>query len=165
MLGVTLVFGLPMLVAGGMIDPQGLPVRGLISVAGIMLVVVPIGGWFVFATQLVLPTAGRSRLGAVFNLWIGGTLTAVAVIYWLYAALGYPRPDARIDVAAHALIPFAPRAGLAIGLFCLSMLVSSGVVGAVAPILRPEVAIRSAVIGGVVLFGLVYGCGYLLLIT
>jgi hypothetical protein len=43
------------------------------------------------------------------------------------------------------------------------MLVSSGVVGTVAPILRPEVAIRSAVIGGVVLFGLVYGCGYLLL--
>jgi hypothetical protein len=52
------------------------------------------------------------------------------------------------------------RAGLAIGLFCLSMLVSSGVVGAVAPILRPEVAIRSALIGGVVLFGLVYGAGW-----
>jgi hypothetical protein len=67
-------------------------------------------------------------------------------------------------VAAHALIPFAPRAGLALGLFCLSMLVSSGVVGAVAPILRPEVAIRSAVIGGVVLFGLVYGAGWVLVL-
>jgi hypothetical protein len=49
---------------------------------------------------------------------------------------GYPRPDARIDAPAHALIPFAPRAGLALGLFCLSMLVSCGLVGAVAPILR-----------------------------
>ena len=55
-----------------------------------------------------------------------------------------------------------PRAGLAIGLFCLSMLVSSGVVGAIAPILRRETAINSAVVGGVVLFGLVYGAGWLL---
>jgi hypothetical protein len=42
------------------------------------------------------------------------------------------------------------------------MLVSSGVVGAVAPVLRPEVAIRSAVIGGVVLFAVVYGAGWAL---
>jgi hypothetical protein len=156
------VFGLPMLVAGAMIDPQGLPLRGLVSFTGIMLVLVPIGGWFVFATQLVLPTAGRSRLGAVFNLWIGGTLTAVAVIYWLYAALGYPGPGARIDAAAHALIPFAPRAGLGIGLFCLAMLVSCGVWGAISPILRAEVAVSGALISGCVLFVIVYGAGWFL---
>lgn len=165
MLGVALVFGLPMLIAGAMIDPQGLPLRGLVSYTGIILILLPIGGWLVFAFQLVSPTTGRSRLGAVFNLWIGGTLTAVAVIYFLASAFGYPRPDARIDAAAHALIPFAPCAGLALGLFCLSVLVSSGVVGAVAPMLRPEVAVRGALIGGVVLFGLLYGCGYLLLNT
>jgi hypothetical protein len=79
-----------------------------------------------------------------------------------YSVLRYPRPDARIDAAAHALIPFAPRTGLALGLLRLSMLVSFGVVGAIAPILRPEVAIRSALICGCVLFGLVYGVGWLL---
>jgi hypothetical protein len=165
MLGVTLVFGLPMLLAGAMIDPQGLHLWGLVSFTGIMLILLPIAGWYLFAAQLVLPTAGRTRLGAVFNLWLGGTLVGVAVICWIWEVVGYPRPDARIDASAHALIPFMPRAGLALGLFCLSMLVSSGVVGAVAPILRPEVAIRSALIGGAVLFVVVYGCGYLLLIT
>jgi hypothetical protein len=88
------------------------------------------------------------------------------VIYFLASAsasaFGYSRPDARIDAAA--LIPFEPRAGLAIGLFCLSMLVSCGVVGAAAPILRPEVAISSALIGSVVLFGLVYGTGWWLIL-
>jgi hypothetical protein len=165
MLGVTLIFGLPMLVAGAMIDPQGLHLWGLVTFTGIMLILLPIAGWYLFATQLVLPTAGRRRLGAVFNLWLGGTLVGVAVVCWIYEVMGYPRPDAPIDAAAHALIPFMPRAGLALGLFCLSMLVSSGVVGAVAPILRPAVAIRSAVIGGCVLFGLVYGAGWYLVIT
>jgi hypothetical protein len=162
MLGVTPVFGLPMLVAGAMIDPQGLHLWGLVSFTGIMLILLPIGAWYLFAAQLVVPTAGRSRLGAVFNLWIGGTLVGVAVICWIWEAMGYPRPDARVDASAHMLIPFMPRAGLALGLFCLLMLVSSGVVGAVAPILRPEVASVAALIGGAVLFAVVYGAGWAL---
>lgn len=163
MFGVTIVFGVPMLIAGTMISPEGLHFWGLVSYAGIMLVLMPFaGGWQLLAAQLVVPTAGRSRLGAVFNLWIGGTFTAVAVISWVASVLSFPRPGAPIDAAAHALVPFMPRAGLAIGLFCLSMLVSSGVVGAIAPILLRATAISSAIVGGVVLFGLVLGAGWLL---
>jgi hypothetical protein len=39
------------------------------------------------------------------------------------------------------------------------MLVASGVVGAIAPVLRHEVAIQSALIGGTVLFVIVYTAG------
>jgi hypothetical protein len=46
-----------------------------------------------------------------------------------------------------------------VGLFALSMLISCGVVGAIAPVLRREVAIRSALVGGTVLFAVVYGAG------
>ena len=73
MFGITIIFGLPMLVAGAMIDPQGLHLRGLVTYAAIMLVLLPFaGGWQLLAAQLVFPTAGRTRLGAVFSLWIGG---------------------------------------------------------------------------------------------
>src|SRR5580704_16626553 len=54
--------------------------------------------------------------------------------------MSYPRPGARIDPIGHVLIPYAPRAGLAIGLLALCMLISSGVCGAISPILRPHVA-------------------------
>jgi len=159
---IAAIFGVPLLIAGAMIDPQGLHLGGLLTHTAIMLVLMPFGGWFLFASQLVLPTAGGSRLGAVIGLWLVGTLTAVAVIFWLYSVLGYPRPDARIDPTGHMLIPFAPRAGLAIGLFCLSMLVSSGVWGAIAPVLRPRVAISGALISGCALFAIVYGGGWVL---
>ena len=165
MLTVTLVFGVPLLIAGAMIDPTGLHLGGLLTYAAIMLVLMPICGWYLFASQLVLPNTGGSRLGAVIGLWLGGTLTAVAVIFWLYSVLGYPRPDARIDPTGHMLIPFMPRAGLAIGLFALCMLVSCGVWGAISPILRPEVAISGAVITGCGLFAVVYTGGWLLLVS
>jgi hypothetical protein len=148
-----------MLIAGAMIDPQGLHLSGMLTYTAIMLVLVPFAGWFIFASQLVLPTAGSSRLGAVAGLWVGGTLTGVGVIYWLYAVLGYPRPGTVIDPMGHLLIPFMPRAGLAIGLFALCMLLSSGVWGAIAPILRPEVALPGALISGCVLFLAVYALG------
>jgi hypothetical protein len=162
MFGVTIVFGGSLLVAGTMISPDGLRLWGLINYTLIMLVLSPFAAWQIFAAQLVLPTAGQSRLGAVFNLWIGGSLTAVCVIFFIASVLGYPRPGASIDPSGHLLIPFMPRLGLALGLFCLCEFVSSGLVGAVAPILRREVAILSAVIGGIVLFGIVYGAGCLL---
>ena len=148
-----------------MIDPQGLHPGGLITYAAVMLALMPIGGWLLFASQLVLPSAGRSRLGAVIGLWLGGTLTAVAAIFWIYTVLDYPAADAVIDPTGHLLIPFMPRAGLAIGLFALCMFVSSGCWGAISPILRPEVAISGALITGCVLFVVVYGGGYLLLIS
>ncbi len=134
MFGVTIVFGGSLLIAGTMINPDGLRLRGLINYSLVMLVLMPFAAWQIFATQLVLPTAGRTRLRAVINTWLGGTLTGVCVIFFIASALGYPRPGARIDPNGHLLIPFAPRAGLAIGLFCLCQFVASGVVGTVAPI-------------------------------
>jgi hypothetical protein len=110
------------------------------------------------------PPAARD-LGAVFSLWIGGTLVAVAVISWIASVLDYPRPGAKIDPSGYLLIPFAPRAGLAIGLFALCMLVSCGLWGAISVILRPEVAISGALISGIVLFALVYGAGWWLVLT
>jgi hypothetical protein len=166
MYAVALIFGVPMLVAGAMIDPEGLHLRGLVTYAAIMLVLLPFaGGWQLLAAQLVLPTAGRSRLGAMFSLWIGGTLTAVAVISWIGSVLDYPRPGAKVDPSGHVLIPFMPRAGLAIGLFGLCMLVSCGLWGGIAAVVRPEVAISGAVISGVLLFGFLYSVGWWLVLT
>jgi hypothetical protein len=38
MFGITIVFGVPMLIAGTMISPEGLHFWGLVSYAGIMFV-------------------------------------------------------------------------------------------------------------------------------
>jgi len=86
---ITAIFGVPLLIAGAMIDPQGLHLGGLITYTAIMLVLMPFGGWYLFASQLVLPSAGGSRVGAFIGLWLGGTLTAVAAIFWLYTVLDY----------------------------------------------------------------------------
>jgi hypothetical protein len=165
MYGVAVVFGLPLLLAGAMIDPAGLHLWGLIGYTGIMLVLMPFAGWPLLLTQFVLPTAGHSRLGAVASLWFGGTLTAVAAISWLHSVLGYPSAGAAVDPMGHLLIPYAPRAGLAIGLLALCMLISSAVWGTISPILRPDVAIKGALITGCVLFAVVYVAGYLLVVT
>jgi hypothetical protein len=162
MYAITAVFGVPLLVAGAMIDPQGLHLGGLITYAAIMLVAMPFLGWQLLATEFVFPSAGRTRLGAVIGLWVGGTIVAVAAISFLASALSYPRPGAPIDPSGHMLIPFMPRAALAIGLFALCMLVSTGIWGAAASILRPEVAISGALITECVLFGTVYGGGWLI---
>jgi hypothetical protein len=162
MLGIVLVFALPLLIAGAMIDPAGPHFGGLLAYSAIMFVVLPFIGWSSFLIMAAYPAAGDSRARSVLSFWVGGTVTAVAVINWIYSVLGYPRPGARIDPFGHALIPFAPRTGLAIGLFELCMLVSCGCWGAIAPILRPEVAIKGAFISGCVLFGLLYGAGWIL---
>jgi hypothetical protein len=60
------------------------------------------------------------------------------------------------------LIPFASKMGLAIGLFAPSMRVSSGVWGAISPILRPQVAMSGALISGCGLFLAVYTLGWAL---
>jgi hypothetical protein len=165
MFGVTIVFGGSLLIAGTMISPDGLHIRGLVLYAAIMLVLMPFAAWQIFATQLVLPTAGPTRIRAVINTWVGGTLTAVCAIFFIASVLSYPSPGAKIEPSGHLLIPFMPRFGLALGLFCLCEFVACGVIGAIAPILRREVAIRSALIGGIVLFGLLYGAGWYLVIS
>lgn len=162
MTNIVLLFGLPMLVAGAMIDPAGLHLGGLLTCAAIVFAILPFVGWSSFAVVAVFSPAGESRARSTLSFWIGSSMTTTAVIWFVLSLMSYPRPGARIDPSGHVLIPFAPKTGIAIGLFALSMLVASGVVGAIAPILRPEVAIRSAVIGGTVLFGLVYGAGWIL---
>ena len=96
------------------------------------------------------------------TFWIGASVTATAVIWFIASVLSYPRPGTAIDPTGHLLIPFAPRFGLALGLLCLSLFVSCGCWGAIAPILRPQVALLGALISGCVLFLVVYGAGWLL---
>jgi len=160
---VALVFGLPMLIAGAMISPDGLHLGGFLTVMVILLVVLPFIAWGSFAQAMLFPPAGQSRAGSALSLWLGGTLTAVAVLFWLCALMGYPPAGALIDPSRTQVGPFMPRAGVAIGLFSLSMLVSCGCWGAISPILRPQVALSGALISGCVLFLVVYGAGWVLL--
>jgi len=166
MFGVTIIFGLPMLIAGGMINPDGLRLGGLITYAVIMLILMPFGGgWLLLATQLVVPTAGRTRLGAVLSTWVGGTVLGVAVIFWIASLFSYNPSGSRVDWSAHLLIPYMPKTGIALGLFMLCQLIACGVVGAIAPILQPETAIGSALIGGTALFVLLYAAGWYLALS
>jgi hypothetical protein len=144
---IVLVFAVPLLLASAMIDPAGLHLA------------LPFLGWGSFLIVFAFPPAGESRPRSVLAFWLEGSVIATAVISFIAAAMSYPIPGTRIDLTGHLLIPFAPRAGIAIGLFGLCMLVSCGVVGAIAPVLRREVAIHAALIGGTVLFGIVYAAG------
>ena len=160
MVAVVVMFGLPMLFAGAMLDPQDLNLPSLVRYWAIMLVLLPIAAWPALLTQLALPTAGRSRFAAIVNVWFGGTTLAVCVIHWLAALLSYSPSGAQFD--SHRLIGYSPKIGIALGLFILSLLVSCGFWAVIAP-LRPHMAIAGAVITGPVLFVLVYGAGWLLL--
>ena len=151
-----------MLLAGAMIDPGGLHLGGLLTFTVVVAVVLPIFAWPSLLLSAAFPPAGASRLRSVVTFWIGGSVTATAVISFVASVLGYPRPGTAIDPTGHLLIPFAPRFGLALGLLCLSLLVSCGCWGAIAPILPPQVAPLGALISGCVLFLVVYGAGWLL---
>jgi hypothetical protein len=142
-----------------MISPNGLHMAGLLAVAAVIFLVLPFAAWGSFALIAISPAAGQNRAPSVVSFWVAASLTATGVILFITSAMSYPRARATIDPAGHTLIPFMPRLGLAVGLFTLSMLVASGIVGAIAPILRREVAIRAAVVGGSVLFAVVYAAG------
>jgi hypothetical protein len=151
-----------MLLAGAMIDPGGLHLGGLLTFTAIVAVALPFIGWPSLLLSAAFPPAGKSRLRSVVTFWIGGSVTATAVIWFIGSVLSYPRPGTAIDPNGHLLIPFAPRFGVGLGLLCLSLLVSCGCWGAIAPILRPQVALMGALITGCVLFLVVYGAGWLL---
>jgi hypothetical protein len=144
MYAITAVFGLPLLVAGAMVNPEGLHVWGLLTYAAIMLILMPFVGWPILLQAAIFAPAGESRPQSVMATWIGGTLVGVAVIFWLYSVLGYDLSGSRVDWSGHVIVPYWPRLGIALGLFGLCMLISSGVVGTIAPILRREVAISAA---------------------
>jgi len=76
--------------------------------------------------------------------------------------MSYGPAGRRVDWSAHEVIPYMPRFGIALGLFTLCQLISWGLVGAISPLLRPETAINSAMIGGIALFGVLYGARWLL---
>jgi hypothetical protein len=160
---VAAIFGLPLLIAGTMVMPEGLRLAGLIEYTLIMMVLMPFGGgWLLLATQFALPTADHTRLAAVFNTWIGGTLLAVAVTFWLASVMSYDPSGSCVDWSAHMLIPYLPKTGIALGLFTLCQLIACGLVGVISPFLRPETAIGSALTGGTGLFVLVYAAGWFL---
>jgi hypothetical protein len=151
-----------MLLAGAMIDPGGLHLGGLLTFTAVVALVLPFIGWPSLLLSAAFPPAGKSRLRSVVTFWVGGSVTATAVISFIASALSYPRPGTAIDPTGHLLIPFAPRFGLALGLLCLSLLVSCGCWGAIAPLLRPQVALMGALISGCLLFLVVYGAGWAL---
>jgi hypothetical protein len=157
--GIAFVYGTVMLVAAVMVDPGGLHLWGLLAYAAIMLILMPFAGWPILLQAAVYPPAGGSRIRSVLVTWIGGTLVGVSVIFWINSVLSYNPARARVDWRGHILVPYWPHLGIALGLLGVCMLLVSGVIGAIAPVLRREVAIRAAVIGGTVLFALVYGAG------
>src|ERR1700720_2538279 len=158
---VAAAFGLSMLVAAAMLDAKAITIEGLISYWVIMAAIFPFVGWPILLAQVVMPSASRSRLGAVVSVWIGGTTIGVSVIYWLYALLGYNPSGSRVEWS-NRLVPYMPKIGIAVGVFGLSMLIGFGLWGTIASIIRPQVALAGAVITGGVLFVLVYGGGFLL---
>lgn len=100
--------------------------------------------------------AGDSRLRSLLAFWIGTSVTAAAVIWFIAAAMSYPCPGAQIDPSGHPIRAASRNSYRAI------LIVYARGVGCrwgIAPVLRCEVAIRSAVIGGAVLFGIVYAPG------
>jgi hypothetical protein len=152
MLGVLLIFSVPMILSAALISPPALHdlVHGLPYYA-IMGLILPFAAWPVFLTTFVFPTSGSGRIGAVIKVWLGGTVMVAAVINLLYAAMSYspirPGPN--------------PRAGFLLAGLVLCMLVSCGVWGAFAPILPREVPIRGALATGFLLFLAVAALGFL----
>jgi hypothetical protein len=152
MSGVVLIFGLPMIVASLLISPSALHnlVHGMLFYA-IVGLVLPFIGWRIFLTVFALPSAGTGRVAAVLNLWVGGTVMVAAVINLAMAVLDYSPMRPGLN----------PTAGFLLAGFVLSMFVSSGVWGALAPILPRDVAVRAALVTGALLFVAVATLGYL----
>jgi len=153
MTGIVLIFAIPMVIAALLISPDGFHnlIRGLpfYSVFGLVL---PIAGWRTFLIEFAFPRAADTRLAAVISVWVAGTVMVAAVFNLLFAVLDYspmrPGPN--------------PTAGFLLGGFSLCMFISSGVWGAIAPILPPKVAVCGALTTGTLLFLAVVTLGFLL---
>ena len=141
--GIILIFAAPMVLAAVLISPtafhnliHGLPLYAVVGLA------LPIVGWRTFLIEFALPRAADTRLAAVLRVWVVGTVMVAAVFNLLFAVADYsparPGPN--------------PTAGFLLAGFTVCMFVSSGVWGAVAPVLSPRVAVGGAVITGVLLF-------------
>src|SRR5260370_34034849 len=143
MSGVLLIFGLPMIIAAGLISPSALHnlVHGVLLYA-ILALLLPFAGWRVLLAVFAFPPAGTGRLAAVLNLWIGGTLMVAAVINLAIAVLDYsptrPGPN--------------PTTGFLLAGLVLCMVLSFRGLGAFAPNLRREGAISGGLTTRALLF-------------
>jgi len=143
MSAALLIFGLPVILAAVLISPTGLHdvIHGL-PLCGIVIgLLLPFAAWPVFLSTFVLPPPGSGRIEALIKLWAGGTIMATAVINLLSAVFDYApkRPGP------------APTVGFLLAGFVLSMFISAGFWGAIAPILPREVAVRGALVTGALL--------------
>ena len=124
-----MIFGVPMIVAAVLISPSALHnlMHGVVFYAVIGLAL-PFVGWRTFVAVFAFPPSGTSRGTAVLTAWVGGTVLVAAVFNLVMAVADYspmrPGPN--------------PTAGFLLAGFIVSMFVSCGVWGAVAPILPPR---------------------------
>src|SRR5438045_3652628 len=164
MIWVLLIFGPPLIIAAIMLSPQGLAytVNAVVGYAGIMLLLLPIGAWPLLLIQAVAPPPGQSRLRAIISTWIGGAALVSLVMNLLATMLEYSPNPLHFDPTGHELIAYNPRAGFMLGAFGLCVLLSTGCWGVLARVLPGGVALRGAVVTGLLLFGVVAGLGYVL---
>ena len=84
------------------------------------------------------------------------------VMNLLASMLDYSPNPLHFDPTGHELIAYNPRAGFMLGAFGLCVLLSTGCWGVLARVLPGGVALRGAVVTGLLLFGAVAGLGYVL---
>ena len=105
----------------------------------------------IFLIAFVFPTSEGSRLTAVIKLWLVCTVMVAAVINLAIAVLDYTRMRPGPN----------PAAGFLLAGFVPCMCVSSGIWGALLPILPRGVAIGGALVTGSLLFAAVATLGFL----
>jgi len=161
---VSVIFGVPLVVAATMLSPQGFPyiLNAVARYAGIMLLLLPIFAWPTFLVQAIAPMPGQNRGASIVGLWLGGAVLVSAVLNLLGSMLDYSAHPLNLDPTGHELIGYDPQAGVIVGGITLCMLVSFGFWGLLARVLTGGFVLSGALLTGLLLFGLVGTLGYLL---
>jgi hypothetical protein len=141
-----------MIVAAMLIAPMGLHDlgRSLLIFSAMSIVIAPIAAWRSLLIAFAFATSPGSRFAAVFRLWVSTSLLLGAIFTLLVSVLGYSRSRPGPS----------PRLGFLLADFSVSMLVSFGICGAFAAIVRQEILVRGAVISGSLMFLAVAVLGY-----
>lgn len=90
MMAITLIFGLPLLLAGAMLSRTDVRLAGLVSCVLLAFVALPFIAWRSFLIGAVFPPPGESRSGSLVRFWVGASLLVVAVMFFIGAVLDYP---------------------------------------------------------------------------
>src|SRR5438552_3206022 len=103
MIGIVLIFGVPLIVAATMLAPQGLGyiLNGVVRYAGVGLLMMTFAAWPIFLAQAVAPPPGQGRLRAIISLWLGGAVLVSAVMNLLGSMLGYSAHPSNFDPSGH----------------------------------------------------------------